>query len=130
MNTAHMLSQIIRQRRSARQFLATPIPKALLDSVLADANHAPSWSNTQPHPIAIADGVLRDQLQAELTRRFDKAMAAQRAGKRSKSRTNTSLFAVFPSVSQVRFRLTPTSLDGPGRGEMAELVIRVTRATR
>jgi nitroreductase len=80
MSSADALSDIIRRRRSVRDFLPTPIPQGLLDEVLADANHAPSWSNTQPYRVAIADGALRDRLQAELTRRFDKGMAAQRSG--------------------------------------------------
>lgn len=80
MSPAKTLAEIIRQRRSVRDFLPTPIPQALLDAVLADANQAPSWSNTQPYRIAVASGAQRDQLQAELTQRFDRGMAAQRAG--------------------------------------------------
>jgi nitroreductase len=63
-----------------RDFLATPIPEALLQSILADANQAPSWSNTQPYRIAIASGAVRDQLANQLTQRFDAGMRAQRHG--------------------------------------------------
>ncbi len=80
MHPAEVLADTIRQRRSVRDFLPTPIPKRLLDAVLSDANHAPSWSNTQPYRIAVADGALRDKLQSDLTHRFDRAMVAQRAG--------------------------------------------------
>lgn len=45
---AQIFSNLVQTRRSVRDFLPTPIPQALLDAVLADANQAPSWSNTQP----------------------------------------------------------------------------------
>jgi nitroreductase len=79
-NIDRTLSEIIRARRSVRDFLPDPIPQAILDEVLADANCAPSWSNTQPYRIAIASGTLRDNLKAALTSRYDKGMAAQRGG--------------------------------------------------
>lgn len=77
---AQAFSSLVRSRRSVRDFLPTPIPQTLLDAVLADANTAPSWSNTQPYRLALASGALRDRLQEELTSRFDQAMAAQGAG--------------------------------------------------
>ncbi|MES2947460.1 MAG: nitroreductase family protein [Pseudomonadota bacterium] len=77
---AETFSNLVHSRRSVRDFLPTPIPQALLDAVLADANASPSWSNTQPYRIAIATGAVRDRLQTELSMRFDKGMAAQRAG--------------------------------------------------
>ncbi len=78
--TAQMFSNLVHTRRSVRDFLPTPIPQALLDAVLADANTSPSWSNTQPYRIAIASGKVRDTLKAELSARFDKGMVAQRGG--------------------------------------------------
>lgn len=84
MNSAQILSNIIRERRSVRDFLPTPIPQDLLDKVLEDANHAPSWSNTQPYKIAVVSGALRNELQTQLTDRFDKGMTAQRGGWLSK----------------------------------------------
>lgn len=79
-SNAQTFSTLVRSRRSVRDFLPTPIPAALLDTVLADANASPSWSNTQPYRLAIATGPVRDRLQAELTQRFDKGMNAQRGG--------------------------------------------------
>ena len=63
-------SELIRSRRSVRDFLPSSIPDAILQSVLADANQSPSWSNTQPYRIAVASGATRDQLAAQLTERF------------------------------------------------------------
>ena len=77
---AAVLSDIIRARRSVRDFLPDPIPADLLDAVLADANWSPSWSNTQPYRIAIASGDLAQRLKSELGERFDLAMKAQQGG--------------------------------------------------
>jgi nitroreductase len=78
--TAAAVSALVRSRRSARDFLPDAIPVQLLDAVLADANWAPSWSNTQPYRVAVATGALRDRLAAELCGLFDRGMAAQNGG--------------------------------------------------
>ena len=80
MTPATSFSDLIRSRRSVRDFLPTTIPEALLQSVLADANQSPSWSNTQPYRIAVASGSVRDRLAAQLSERFELAMKAQRKG--------------------------------------------------
>ena len=79
-STSHAFTQLVQSRRSVRDYAPTPIPQAVLDAVLADANHAPSWSNTQPYRIAVASGPVRDRLATELGQRFDKGMAAQNGG--------------------------------------------------
>jgi nitroreductase len=73
-------SELAASRRSARSFLPTPIPAAVLDQVLQDANAAPSWSNTQPYRLAVASGAVRDRLSAELCTLYDLGMAAQKQG--------------------------------------------------
>jgi len=80
------LAELIRARRSVRDFLPDAIPQEILDAVLADANWSPSWSNTQPYRIAIASGAIKDQLKAELCERFDIGMKAQRRGLAGKLR--------------------------------------------
>lgn len=77
---AELLSQLLRSRRSIRDFRPDPVDPALLQAILDDARQAPSWSNTQPYRIAIATGTLRDHLAAELCTRYDLAQQAQRAG--------------------------------------------------
>jgi nitroreductase len=74
------LSQLIRTRRSVRDFLPQAIPETLLTQVLEDAQWSPSWSNTQPYRIAIASGEVRAQLSDELGTLFDRGMAAQSGG--------------------------------------------------
>lgn len=83
---ADVLARLIRDRRSVRDFLPRPIPKDVLDAVLADAHWAPSWSNTQPYRLAIASGELKDRIKAELCERFDLGMRAQAGGWLSKLR--------------------------------------------
>ena len=78
--SAEDFSNLVQSRRSVRSYLPTPVPQALLDSLLANANQSPSWSNTQPYRVAIATGAVRDQLAAQLTQRFDAGMTAQRQG--------------------------------------------------
>lgn len=79
-NAAQALSTLIRSRRSVRDFLPDPIPPSVLDAVLADANWAPSWSNTQPYRVAVATGAVRDRIAAQLCDNFDHGMAAQHGG--------------------------------------------------
>jgi nitroreductase len=75
---ADHFAQLIRRRRSVRDFLSDPIPEPLLQAVLDDAIHAPSWSNTQPYRIAVATGVVRDRISKELCDLYDAGIQALR----------------------------------------------------
>lgn len=79
-STSTGFSQLVRSRRSTRDFLPDPISPELLDTVLEDANWSPSWSNTQPYRVAVASGAVRDTLASQLTQLFDHGMAAQNGG--------------------------------------------------
>jgi len=83
---SEILSQLIRTRRSVRDFLPQAIPEKLLNEVLADANWSPSWSNTQPYRIAIASGAVRAKISSELCTLFDLGRAAQNGGALGKLR--------------------------------------------
>ena len=80
------LAELLRSRRSVRDFRADAIPGEVLDAVLADANWSPSWSNTQPYRIAIASGALRDHLAGQLTTRYDAGAKALSGGALGKLR--------------------------------------------
>lgn len=80
MTPSSNLSELLRTRRSVRDFRADAIPADVLDAVLADANWSPSWSNTQPYRIAITSGELRDHLARELTARYDAGIRALAGG--------------------------------------------------
>lgn len=69
----------LRSRRSTRRFRAEPVPEDVLRAALDDARWAPSWSNTQPYRLAVAQGGVRDRLAADLRRRFEDALHLQRA---------------------------------------------------
>ncbi|PKQ04928.1 MAG: nitroreductase [Alphaproteobacteria bacterium HGW-Alphaproteobacteria-11] len=62
MQEAMPFHEVVRRRKSARSFLADPVPDALLRSVAEDARHAPSNSNVQPWVVHIASGEARDRL--------------------------------------------------------------------
>jgi nitroreductase len=81
-STPHTLpfSELVRSRRSTRDFSPRPISAELLDAVLADANWSPSWSNTQPYRLGVASGAVRDRLATGLCERFDVATRAQQGG--------------------------------------------------
>jgi nitroreductase len=85
-DTAAVLSNLLRARRSVRDFRPDPIPDALLGEVLEDANWAPSWSNTQPYRIAIASGELKERLKRELLARYDAGIRARDGGWAAKLR--------------------------------------------
>lgn len=74
------LAELLRTRRSVRDFRPDPVDPIVLDALLDDAGQAPSWSNTQPYRIAVATGALRDRLATELCERYDLAQQAQRGG--------------------------------------------------
>ncbi len=56
----------LRARHSTRQFSDRPVDDATLRAILDDAREAPSWSNTQPWRVAVANGALCDALRYEL----------------------------------------------------------------
>ncbi|HEX4858140.1 MAG TPA: nitroreductase [Usitatibacteraceae bacterium] len=84
MNPDQTLSQLLRARRSVRDFKPDAVPQSLLDAILDDASQSPSWSNTQPYRIAVATGETRDRLAGELTARFDAGMRALEGGRMGK----------------------------------------------
>jgi nitroreductase len=71
---AEDFSALIRSRRSVRSFRPDPIPDDILDAVLDDARHAPSWSNTRPYCLAVASGERADRLRQAYAAEFDAAL--------------------------------------------------------
>ncbi|WP_159996500.1 nitroreductase [Roseomonas sp. 18066] len=49
----------VRERRSIRDFLSTPVPEAIIRDVLEDAQRSPSNCNTQPWNIHVVSGAKR-----------------------------------------------------------------------
>lgn len=69
----------MRGRRSIREFKTDPVPADLLRACLDEARWGPSWSNTQPYRVGIAQGALRDRLAASLSAGFDAGLKLKRA---------------------------------------------------
>lgn len=65
---------LMRFRRSIRGFKTDPVPRAVLEHVLAVASRAPSWCNVQGWHVALTGGAAHEALRAEL---FD---AAEKVG--------------------------------------------------
>ena len=80
MNNAQEFSDFVASRRSTREFLPTPIPRDVLDQVLSDALTAPSWSNTRPFKVAIAQDEIRDAISAEFLNRWGVLSKIMRKG--------------------------------------------------
>jgi nitroreductase len=80
MNNAQEFSHFLASRRSTREFSSTPIPQDLLDQVLSDGLTAPSWSNTRPFKVAVAQGEVRDAISAEFLNRWSVLSKIMRKG--------------------------------------------------
>lgn len=78
--TAKEFSKFAASRRSTRDFLPKPVDPKLIDEIIADGLTAPSWSNTRPFKVAVADGALRDQISEELLKRWQLLSAARTGG--------------------------------------------------
>jgi nitroreductase len=54
----------LRSRRTVRGFTRCTVPREILEAVLGDALHTPSWANTQPWEIYVAGGEVLDAIRA------------------------------------------------------------------
>ncbi|GAA4898476.1 nitroreductase [Streptomonospora salina] len=69
-------SEAVRARRSARQFLPTPMSAADIRTVLEDAQTTPSNCNTQPWTVHVVSGEERDALSKEILRADDEGRSS------------------------------------------------------
>jgi len=63
---SRIVDQVIRERRSVRAFLQTPIPKETIREILDVAARAPSGTNTQPWQVIVVSGTRKEALSREL----------------------------------------------------------------
>lgn len=67
----------ITTRRSVRAFLPTPVPREVVEAILAVASRAPSGTNTQPWKVRVVTGAAKERLaRAILAAHADPAVAA------------------------------------------------------
>ncbi len=102
-------SQFLSSRRSTRDFLPTPIPPEILDQILSDSLTAPSWSNTRPFKVAIAQGEIRDRISAEFLSRWSVLSKILRKGLLNKLRIVYSRYGL-PTSNRRIARPYPTEL--------------------
>ncbi|MCE1174603.1 MAG: nitroreductase [Propionibacteriales bacterium] len=70
-------SALIQARHSIRDFRPDAVPGEVLDGILDDARHAPSWSNTRPYCVAVATGERLDRLREGYVAAFDASLPLQ-----------------------------------------------------
>jgi len=70
---AQCVATVVRSRRATRAFKAQPLPREIVEEILADAAHAPSGANIQPWRVYVVSGAVKNELT-------DALVAASRAG--------------------------------------------------
>lgn len=87
-------SDFLASRRSVRDFLDKPIPQDILDQILKDALTSPSWSNTRPFKIAVAQGEIKERISAEFLNRWGVLSKIMRKGVLNKLRIIRSRYGL------------------------------------
>ena len=64
--------EALRTRRSVRAFLPTPVPRAIVEELLALASRSPSGSNIQPWKVRVVAGEARKSLSAAILAALDR----------------------------------------------------------
>ena len=67
------VEEAITGRRCIRAFLPKPVPRELIERIMAIAGRAPSGSNIQPWKVWVLDGAVRDEICRDLVQRYDSA---------------------------------------------------------
>lgn len=67
---ADQFQKLIESRNSTRDFTSKEVPSDLLDEILQEGMNAPSWSNTRPYLVAVAEGAQRDRISDALVARL------------------------------------------------------------
>jgi len=65
-------SHFLASRRTTRDFSNILVEEALIEELIADSLTAPSWSNTRPFKVCVANGERKDRISAEFSRRWSK----------------------------------------------------------
>ncbi len=88
------LKKVIQERRSIRLFLPDPVPRDIITRLVDLSRWAPSWGNTQPWEIVVADG--------EKARELAESFAAE-GKKGTPPRPDLSIPREFPPLHQQRY---------------------------
>lgn len=63
---AAALWRLLRGRHSCRAFLAEVVKRSIIESILASAQHTPSWCNMQPWQVVVVSGAALDAFRGAL----------------------------------------------------------------
>ena len=66
-----LVDAAITSRRSLRAFLPTPVPRAVIEQILAVASRAPSGTNTQPWKVYVLTGEAKTTLSRKIKAAYD-----------------------------------------------------------
>ena len=69
-SVAHSVEEAILSRRSLRAFKPDPVPRELVERILALASRAPSGTNIQPWKVYVVAGEVRDRLVNAMVEAF------------------------------------------------------------
>jgi len=117
---AESFSDFVASRRTTRDFLPTPIPQELIDTLLTDAMTAPSWSNTRPYLVATAQGEVRDRISKDFLARWEQASKALGGGFLAKAKLFITRYGLPTSDYKVN-RVYPKELQPRSARVGAEL---------
>jgi nitroreductase len=88
------LNEAVLNRRSIRAFLPEPIPRDTIERIVDIARWAPSWGNTQPWEIVVADG----DKASKLAEAFE-----EEGGKGVEPRPDIHIPREFPAIHKRRY---------------------------
>lgn len=101
--------KFVASRRTTRDFLPKQVSSETIDELLRDGLTAPSWSNTRPYLIGIAQGEVKDRISKAFLARWDAAQKALDHGIWGKLRLLVTRFGLPDSDYKV-FRPYPKDL--------------------
>jgi nitroreductase len=87
-------SEVVLSRRSIRLFLPDPVPRETIIKMVELARWAPSWGNTQPWELVVADG----EKCKELARLFEAEFKSE-----APSQPDVEMPAEFPELHKQRY---------------------------
>lgn len=64
------IADALRERKSTRAFLDTPVSKEKIEKILSAARHAPSGTNAQPWQVAVVSGKKKNVLSSGMEKLF------------------------------------------------------------
>ena len=78
MNDFEKFIELTSNRRSIREFQSRPVDRQVLNEILDVAKWAPTWCNTQPYFLAIAEGEKKNRISAEIINSYLSLQSARK----------------------------------------------------